>query len=78
MPGSVRRLPPRRLDVEVAQYRRGRVPGLPPAAPDLGERAGIAEDLADLGLALRDALSGSKGRPTSCDQGRQARQGRGA
>ncbi len=58
MPGSVRRLPPRRLHVEVAQHRRGRVPGLPPAAPDLGERAGVAEDLADLGLALRDAQIG--------------------
>lgn len=34
------------------------MPGLPPAAPDLGERAGVAEDLADLGLALRDAQEG--------------------
>ncbi len=34
------------------------MPGLPPAAPDFGERSGIAEDLADLGLALRDAKEG--------------------
>jgi hypothetical protein len=34
------------------------VPGLPPAAPDLGERARLAEDCADLGLALRDAKIG--------------------
>jgi hypothetical protein len=34
------------------------VTGLPPAAPDLGERAGVAEDLSDLGLALRDAQVG--------------------
>ena len=50
--------PPRRPDVEVAQQRRGRVPGLPPAAPNLGEGADVAEHLADLGLALRDAQLG--------------------
>ena len=42
----------------MAQQRRGGVPGLPPAAPDLGEGPGVAEDLADLGLALRDAQVG--------------------
>ena len=34
------------------------VPGLPPPAPDLGEGPGVVEDLADLGLALRNAQVG--------------------
>jgi hypothetical protein len=34
------------------------VPSLPPATPYLGEGTGAAEDLADLGLALRDAQVG--------------------
>jgi hypothetical protein len=58
VPAGVRRLPRGWLHVEVAQQCRGGVPGLPPAAPDLGEGAGVAKDLADSGLALRDAQVG--------------------
>lgn len=53
--GIVSRLPFWRLHGEVAQQSRGGLPRLPSTAPDLDEGAGVAEDLADLGLALRDA-----------------------
>src|SRR5260370_10415987 len=58
MLGGVAWLGPWWLDVEVAQQRSGGAPGLPSAAPHLGERAGVAEDLADLCLALRDTQVG--------------------